>query len=260
MANKETGELTAATTITGRELTHVVQGGNSRQTTTGAILDLSNMERGTFIWPIVNSATINTWGCLATINAAVAEPIATTNTLSRMRRVSLTAAANTFSGARETNNSLLMSSGWTLRARFGIKTSVTNGRLVVGCHGAWTGTVDPSAALNILAVAKDSADTNLQIMHNDGTGTATKINLGANFPANTSGTDYYDVEFDVAVGGLSVTYRVLRVNTGDVATGTITTDLPPTTTIHAMGVWSGSGATLGQSVSMMYLQSKLRNP
>lgn len=41
MADKETSELTAASALTGAELVHVVQGGNSRRTTTQGIADLA---------------------------------------------------------------------------------------------------------------------------------------------------------------------------------------------------------------------------
>jgi hypothetical protein len=92
-----------------------------------------------------------------------------------------------------------------------------------------SGNTDPSYSVNIVGVGADIADTNLHIMVNDGTGVATKINLGANFPSNTLSTDAYELLLYTPPNGSSISYRVTRLNTGDVATGVLTTDLPVST-------------------------------
>lgn len=87
-----------------------------------------------------------------------------------------------------------------------------------------------STLLNIVGVGSEVGDANLQIFHNDATGTATKIDLGANFPANrTSGsisTSVYQVQILNLPMSSDVRYKVINKETGDVATGVITTDLP----------------------------------
>ncbi len=87
-----------------------------------------------------------------------------------------------------------------------------------------------SSLTNIIGVGSDALDTNLQLFYNDGSGTASKIDLGANFPANrTAGaalTTVYSIELYNAPNSLSVKYSVTNKETGDVALGTISSDLP----------------------------------
>lgn len=98
---------------------------------------------------------------------------------------------------------------------------------------AYTDTVLVSSLINCFGVGSDSADTNLQIFYNDGTGTCTKIDLGANFPANrTAGsalTTVYSIELFNPPNTTSVLYRVTNKETGSVAQGTLSSDLPATT-------------------------------
>ncbi|CDZ60316.1 Hypothetical protein NGAL_HAMBI2605_09470 [Neorhizobium galegae bv. orientalis] len=55
MANKEISELTAASTLTGAELVHITQGGNSRRTTVDGIVD--GAFRTTATWSDVQVAS-----------------------------------------------------------------------------------------------------------------------------------------------------------------------------------------------------------
>lgn len=90
--------------------------------------------------------------------------------------------------------------------------------------------VDPSTLTDCLGIGNDPSDANMQIIHNDSSGAATKVDLGATFPANTAGTDVYEVSFYAAPAASSVTYYVRRLNTGDTTTGTLSTNLPTATT------------------------------
>lgn len=87
--------------------------------------------------------------------------------------------------------------------------------------------------INCIGVGSDSADTNLQVFHNDGTGTCTKVDLGASFPANRDNTNalttVYSIEIYNASGSSNVNYRVINKETGATATGTLTTNLPAST-------------------------------
>jgi hypothetical protein len=95
---------------------------------------------------------------------------------------------------------------------------------------AYSDSILVSSLLNCIGVGSDSADTNLQIFHNDGTGTATKIDLGANFPANrTAGsalTTVYGIELFNAPNTSSVLYRIVNKETGNSVQGTVSTNLP----------------------------------
>ena len=110
---------------------------------------------------------------------------------------------------------------------------------------------------NIIGIGSDSTDTNLQIFHNDASGTATKIDLGATFPANKSGAvangEVYTLELFNDYLSTSVKYRVTKVSTGENTTGTITTNLPASNVPLAPQVVRTSGST-SQNVSIDILQ------
>jgi len=90
----------------------------------------------------------------------------------------------------------------------------------------------------IVGMGWDAADANIQVMHNDLSGVATKIDLGASFPVPTADRgEVYELQL-YSPNSLtqSVSYRVIRYNTTDntflaEATGTITTNLPPVSTL-----------------------------
>lgn len=114
--------------------------------------------------------------------------------------------------------------------------------------------VEPSTQLNGVWMGWDAADTNIQIMHNDGTGAATKIDLGASFPVPTGAdinTVYLLELYSPNETTQSVEYRVVKYNAASrsvlaEASGTITTNLPSVTTLLANRVWVSVGGTSSQ--------------
>jgi len=99
-------------------------------------------------------------------------------------------------------------------------------------YGGVSGTL-VSTLTNIIGVGSEVGDANLQIFHNDATGAATKVDLGAAFPANrTAGaemTTVYSIILFNEPGSTTVNYRVVNNETGAIATGVISTDLPLST-------------------------------
>ncbi len=178
-----------------------------------------------------------------------AATIAGTSQFTKIPRVTYTSAAsaNTAAGVRSGAVFVARDVGFLLRMRFGI-----SGTLGTTPNGFWglqsgtaqlTGTSAPSSFTQSLYAGFDSGQTTLRIGHNDGTGTATNIDLGANFPVNTSATDIYDVAFYCTSDTSQLFYSVIRVNTGDTATGTITTDMPTASTYLAAHMQINPGAT-----------------
>ncbi len=115
-------------------------------------------------------------------------------------------------------------------------------------------TNDPSTYLNILGVAADDTDTNLQFMHNDGSGTATKVDLGV---AKTVTTSVYDIFIFCEANGSEVFYRLVRRDSvvADIASS-VTTDIPGNTVnmgcqIH-MGYPGGSVPITYYEIRMLY--------
>jgi hypothetical protein len=143
----------------------------------------------------------------------------------------------------------------------GPSTGVTNGshRFFMGMLGnaAAPTDVNPSTLLRMVGIGYDAADTQVQIMTNDGSGAATKIALGAAFPKpNADRAFTYRLELYSPPGSTqSISYRVTYLETGAVAEGTITTDLPgtsdllqPYTYVSVGGVSSVVGLAIGSMI------------
>lgn len=105
--------------------------------------------------------------------------------------------------------------------------------LLGGTSNGPAATTDPSAMINMVALAADDTDANLQIMHNDGSGTATKIDTGIQKDDGLSSV--YDLFFFAEPNGSAIQYRLIRRDTvvADVV-GTISSNLPVSTSF--MGV------------------------
>ena len=106
----------------------------------------------------------------------------------------------------------------------------------------------------------DAADTNIQFMHNDGSGTATKIDLGASFPKpNVDLTSVYEVALFAPPGTTqSLSYEVTNLVSGAVATGTITTDIPTAATLLNLYSYMSVGGTssvIGFATMGLYIES-----
>lgn len=193
--------------------------------------------------------------------------IATTNLLTSMRRIVVTSAATANSASELRSAAPLVwrgnaanLGGFFYASRFSATSATSNQRLFSGLTattGATATTVAPSAILNMVGVGWDSADANLQIMSNDGAGTATKVDLGSNFPSNNTSA-VYELILYAAANGSSIGYRVQRLDTGLSTSGTITTDLPPSTSLlthHQYMNNGGTAAAVVLNVNRVYIES-----
>jgi hypothetical protein len=144
--------------------------------------------------------------------------------------------------------------GFYFRSVWGPSTGAATATMRAMC-GLTTSTaaptdVEPSTLVDGIWMGWDAADANVQIMHNDASGTATKIDLGSSFPVTTANAvDVYMLElFSPNSLTQSVQYRVVRFNLNDrgiaaQASGTITTNLPAVTTLLSPRVWCSVGGT-----------------
>ena len=117
--------------------------------------------------------------------------------------------------------------------------------------------VDPSSQTQVVGIGYDSADANLQFMHNDGSGTCTKIDLGASFAKPTTDRSvWYRLRLYAPPGTTRLLcYEVTDLETGAVAVGAVTTNLPPASSYvtpksygSVGGVSSVVGITIGNIV------------
>lgn len=185
------------------------------------------------------------------ITGATARNFADTNAYTRRQRMGLTVATTSnLAQARQTATYFNRNSNLDIIIGLGFAENCTNSNVRVFA-GVSTTTlftnVEPTTLLNCIGLAKLTTSNNLHLIHNDGSGTATAIDLGSSFPSNTIETDFYILR--LKTNGSNIDYTVTRVNTGDVATGTITTDLPSASTAMNLGYYvvqsSGANTTTG---------------
>ena len=81
--------------------------------------------------------------------------------------------------------------------------------------------VEPNTIINCVGFCKLSTSGNLHVIHNDNTGTATTIDLGASFPANNSGGNKRYL-LGIQVKASSYVLTVIEINT---TTNALTTNI-----------------------------------
>ena len=192
-----------------------------------------------------NSTTETTYGgiTIATTGSTIARSVASTNFASKQIRKGFYASVvstGRFTGTRGSALLWYIGGGW----RYVCELYISDTAYGSGCRQfygmnalttdmTYTDTVTVESMLNVIGVGSDAADTNLQVFHNDGSGTCTKIDLGVNFPANrTSGaalTNTYSIELYNGNNASTVIYKVTNNETGDIAQGTLSTNLPLST-------------------------------
>ena len=142
--------------------------------------------------------------------------------------------------------------GFQKISRFGISdtAAVSGARMFCGVSSTTTAptNVEPSTLTNSIGIGHGASDTTMHIYYG-GSSAQTPIDLGSNFPSNTRSTDLYDLALYAPTNtNNTVYYEVTRLNTGNVATGTLTgtagTVLPSSTTLLSYHrIWRTNNAT-----------------
>lgn len=105
--------------------------------------------------------------------------------------------------------------------------------------------VEPNTLTQSIGVAKLSTSANLFIIHNDGTGVATSVDLGINYPA-ASNLYYYDIKITSNSAGAYINVSVRRTTISTNAYITYNYNVPgdyPTTSTNP-ALWITNNATL----------------
>lgn len=197
-----------------------------------------------------NATTVVTPGItLTAIGTATTANWTNANMLTNSRRLSYisAAAAGSAGGWRENVLKYSMgSSGWGgfhILMRWGWLTLPAGYRVFHGLYGTAgvIGNVDPSTLVNLIGIGKDTGDTNLQFMHNDGSGTAVKIDTGI-APATN---DVFDARIFVASGTQKIFFSLQKLNGGSLVTADsgVSTDMPSASQGLAIQNWCNNGAT-----------------
>ena len=241
--------------------------------------DLANS--GAFVAkPNAGAATLTCLGAASptAVGTITAASPATTNKHTMMPRVEYlvtTAATTAVAGFRYASGILGVTlggassdmGGFHFSGIWGPATGVstTTNRAMFGVQNAATGTptdVEPSTLLNGAWMGWDAADTNIQMMFNDATATATKVDLGASFPVPTADrTAAYKLELYSPKGTTQTVYwRVTDMVTGAVAQGSQSSDLPATSMLISPRGWvsvGGTSSVIGLALMSLYLDPLL---
>lgn len=194
-----------------------------------------------------DSTTVDTYGGIATLNNASSLAVAPSTTnfsskFTRLRYYASIVSTGRVTSIRSTDLQWFVGSGFRFVSTWRVADTAF-GSTCQNFHGLIGSTaeiavggvsnVQVSTLTNCIFVGSDGTDANLQVMHNDASGTCTKIDLGASFPANrTAGaemTTMYTIQLYNDVNSSSVNYKVINLESGVMTHGVITTDLPATT-------------------------------
>jgi hypothetical protein len=203
---------------------------------------------------------------------ATARNVATTNMFTRMRRLGYVTAATAgtvgqwrCAAAQYTvGDPTTQLGGFHYIVRFGISdaSAVSGARMFMGIGSSITPTnVEPSTLTQRIGVGHGASDTNLNLFYG-GSSAQTPIDLGANFPSNTLSTDVYELALFSPPNSGDVHWQVTRLNTGHVASGTITNSgsavLPTNTTFLTPWGYRTNNATalaVGLDVMSAYIET-----
>ena len=223
--------------------------------------------------PPGNSTSVSVEGLGNTlgIGTITIRSVATTNLFTRMKRVGFFSAATPGSLAGFRHNALQFSigdgaglGGFHMICRFGFSDVVADMRAFIGMRntiGA-SADVEPGTLTQSIGVGKAGADTNLSLFFG-GSAAQAPIPLGANFPANTANVDMYELALFSPPGvAETVHWQVTRLNTGHVASGTLTGGaavLPSAATllvaIHAYVSNNTTAAAVGIDLVSLYIET-----
>jgi hypothetical protein len=223
-----------------------------------------------------NSTTIDTYGGVVTSTSAsnLAQSVGTASFVARhirLRYYASVVSTGRYTGVRGSSQQFWsVTGGFRYVCDFNISdtsySSSTQQFYGLGAYNAdlnygGVSTLLVSSLTNIIGIGSDNGDANLHVIHNDSSGTANKIDLGSNFPANrTSGsalTTIYSIQLYNEPGSSNVLYEVINQENGSVANGTLTTNLPSSNLLlnffasRAMG--SGGGITNSGQFDLMKL-------
>jgi hypothetical protein len=206
---------------------------------------------------------------------ATTRSVTTTSMANRARRLGYVSAATAAAMAGHYNGSVQFTSGtgtsgvggFLLVARFvpSNAAAVAGERTFVGMRNATAAptNVEPNTLTNVVGLCQLSTSNNFQICYG-GSAASTAIDLGVNFPATGLSTDLYEFTlFSPSETANQFTYRVERLNTGNVAEGTLTgtagTAFPLNTTTLGFAAWKTNNATLlavGIDVASVYIEQE----
>lgn len=118
---------------------------------------------------------------------------------------------------------------------------------------------DPSGQTDCVGVGIDTADTNLQFMHNDASGSATKVDLGANFVRDiVPQTKMYQLILHCKANGDSYYYNFTDLSSNVTTSGSVSSDIPAKTTLLTPRLYisvAGVTTAIGMAIADIFIES-----
>ena len=222
------------------------------------------------VTPAINTTIpLATGGVLtASVTISHQQTIASANRwqATRRTRIQTAATAGTTSGIRTAYGQWFLGNaagfgGFFFRAQFGMNINLAGGQKFVGLCASTAGlTTEASALLNMVGMGYDSTDAstgNWQFMRNDGTGVATKVDLGTGAARNTN--DGYDLVMFAKPNTAEVFVRIINLHSGTVVLDTsYTTDIPAVNTALAFKCECRNGVVVAADnieIAKCYIES-----
>lgn len=224
--------------------------------------------------PILDGVSFTTY-----TGTATARNVATTNALTRMKRIGIVSSgtagslSHTRMGSGTTGVAQFTTGdaatyalgGFFYIARFGISdaATVSGARMFVGIQSSTAAptNVEPSTLVNCVGMAQLSTDATQLYLVYGGSAAQTAIALGStNFPISSS-TPYELALFSPASVSGTIYYQVTNLANGSTLNGTLsggTTVVPASTTLLCPHFWrtnNGTGSAVGIDICSLYLET-----
>jgi hypothetical protein len=192
-------------------------------------------------------------GCTITSVGTVSHPnIGATNLKTQTRRFVNTSAAA--AGSLASTRAVVLEcwrgnsagfGGFFVLLRFGLSTLQAGNRGFFGIHtsSAAPTNVDPltDTALGKLGLGFNTNSGNLFLINNAVSSAPTTLDLGANYPINT--TNLYELVLFAPPNAADIKYRVRNLSGGFQTDGTLTSNIPAATASMARVAWMTNNAT-----------------
>lgn len=222
----------------------------------------------------ITTPGVDGMNALISTGTATARTVATTNVLARVRRLGYVSAATAGSVAGQSPSSAQFTlgngtglGGFFYSCRFGVGDaaiqSVARAFIGISSSIATPTNVNPATLTNAVGIGHKESDTNWFIYYG-GSAAQARIDLGANFPINTS--DLLDITLWSPPNQNGVVYYdVTRISTsgqvtasGVLGPGTVGTTLPANSTLVGHRAWrtnNTAAASVGIDIAHIYIES-----
>jgi hypothetical protein len=206
------------------------------------------------------SAIASGYTLTATTYAMVTPTTGSVRSKARMGTQATNATAGQLATLRWNYLECAAETGYFFVARFGIAGTMQAGQR--GFFGLWDAVSTPTNIVISTETTRRKVGLGFELntgnwkLYNSNAAAATVLDLGGSFPLNT--TDLIELILYSPPGGTTVQYRVTNLSSGAVASGTLSSNIPVTSTYLAPVMWITNNATAGIStmtVKSIYLET-----